>query len=109
MNLPEAPVLITGRVLSVNLVKDYETKAPAGAQVVVMNGDGASQIKLDENQLRLVAPIVDDLVAWHVRARHWTMDGGRSGLSWSFIVVADLGSLDAIHNIVAAVKEPAGK
>lgn len=109
MNLPEAPVLLTGTVLSVAETKDFETKAPNGANVIVMNGEGATQVKLDLNQLRLLAPIAGDSIAWHVRFRLWSMDGGRFGLSCSFIVAADLGSLDAIHQIVAAVKEPAGK
>lgn len=109
MNLPEAPVLLTGSILSVAETRDYETKQPNGCRVIVMNGDGATQVTLDLNQSRTYAPIPGDVIAWHVRFRLWSMEGGRFGLSCSLIMPADLGSVDAIHAIVGAVKEPAGK
>lgn len=108
MRMSEAPVILQGDVFRVAPTSDYETKAPSGAKVAILAGDGATEVKLDLRQLQLLSPVPGDRIAWHVRFGHYQVDSN-AGLSCNFVAVADLGSVDALHTVVSGVAEPAGK
>jgi hypothetical protein len=92
MQMPEVPTLLVGRVFKI----DPPTSLPSGdkvkAKVAVLSGDGASEVRLTDQQYASLAPSLDQDVAWLVRFSAWKMDaqqGGRSGQSCGFVALAD--------------------
>lgn len=103
-NMPELPALIIGTVAQSSIVKDYETKKPTGAKVALVSLAplGATEVKVSLEELQELAPVSGDQVAWNVLFAPYAVDGN-SGMSCKFLSVADLGSVDSLHNIVSTV------
>lgn len=96
----DSRVILSGTVVDIEEDYDRENgqRTLRAHKIVVNSGDGMSVVKL-----RLDAPVqrpnLGDTVIWWVRPRPWTMDGGRSGMSVSFLekVTSDeLGALEAL-------------
>lgn len=107
MKMPEASVILTGRVFIVTPTTDFKTKEEdGGAKIAVLGGGGATEVKLKPEEYAQLAVIVGDEIAWHVEPFFWTMNGS-SGVSFLFRAVADVGSVEALHIAVQLqTKEP---
>lgn len=101
MKMPEASVILSGRVFIVTPTQDFESKTEdGGAKIAVLGGGGATEVKLKPEEYRQLAPVVGDEIAWHVEPFLWTMNGN-SGVSFLYRAVADIGSVSVLHEIVS--------
>lgn len=112
MKMPEIPATIVGKVLYVKDIKEYENNVPTGrvlgAKVGLLGTDGATEVKLEPQHLSLTAPIPEDVVAWVVRFSAYSVDGN-TGNSVTFLALADLSHVDALHNVVSGASVTASK
>lgn len=95
----DAPVIIAGRIISVDPLTDRETKAVLGARVLVMAGNGVATVRFDLYQLADVAPVAGTRVAWLIR-NSTRVFVGTSGAATIFVRVADLGDVDLMQSII---------
>lgn len=108
-NVKDAQVLVAGSIVSLDFLRDRDTKAQTGAKVLIIAGDGVAVVKLDNEQLASVQPVAGTRVAWYVRNAAYAVDNN-SGMSTKFVRVADLGDLDLVNAIIldsAGSKAPA--
>jgi len=95
-NLTEAALPVIGQVLDIQPRKDYETKAPAGADVAIGTGNGFANVRLDEIQLNELKPVLYARVTWLGRARAWSSNGGSADVRYAFVGLVDEGYMDRI-------------
>jgi hypothetical protein len=98
----DAPLILSGQIIALDLTSDYETKAPTGAKVTILAGDGMTVVKLKLDALQAQKPIAGDAVVWYVRPVPYAMEGN-SGMSVGFVRNVDMGDLDALHSKLAAL------
>lgn len=94
-NLPDAPVILTGTVFSLDLTKDFETKAHSGAKVSIIADGGVAVVKLSTSELAALAPILGDRVCWYVRYIPYAVDTN-TGVTTKFVKLVDAGDLDLV-------------
>lgn len=113
MQMPEIQMILTGRIFKVSPQTDFDDKTvAAGAKigVVSVNGDGATEVKLNQAQFDQLRPVPGDSVAWGVEAFPWKMDNGKAGVSFLYRGQAGLEHVDELHTFISGlVAEPVGK
>jgi hypothetical protein len=100
-NIKDAPLILSGQVLMFDTLTDFETKAPTGAKVTVLTNDGVTVVKVRQEHLAALAPIVGTQVVWYVRPTPYSIDGN-SGMSVGFVRVVDYGDVDQLGSLVQA-------
>lgn len=87
-NMKDAPVLLSGRVITTAIVPHRETKAYDGRKVTVMvEGDaepGFAVVKLSADEGSVYNPQPGELITWYVRSAPYAV-GDNTGMSTRFI------------------------
>lgn len=110
MQMPEIAVILTGNVFRVSPTTDFKTGQPNGAKIAVIaaQGDGATEVKLNQAQLDALRPVPGDSIAYVVEPFPWKMENGNAGVSFLYRATATIEHVSDLHDLVAAL-EPAGK
>jgi hypothetical protein len=105
-NVADAPVALVGQVMTVQAVRDYETKLISGQKVLIMvanDGEvGFAEVKFTTEELVQydIQLAVLTTVAWWVRSAPWKMDGGNSGMSTRFVRTVNGGDIDRFASLL---------
>jgi hypothetical protein len=99
MQMQEAPVVLMGEVFAVRATRPDDQGQATGAKIAVLALDGATEVKLNPDQLRKVAPVKGDRIVWFVRPRAWAMEGS-SGVSFGYVAAVDFGDLDLLQSML---------
>ena len=97
----DAAVILSGSIIALEFIKDFETKAQSGAKVTVLYSDGLAIVKLTNDRLAEVSPVPGQQIAWFVRQSPWDIDG-KSGMSVQYVRPVDFGDLDALNSVLTA-------
>lgn len=71
-NLREAAVAVTGQVMDIEHLLNFETKKPDGLRVVLATGDGFAQVKIALEDAKGMGVDHFQQVAWMVRFGAWS-------------------------------------
>lgn len=114
IELPDAPVIITGTLLTAEPIPVIEnnkrTGEVSGAKATIMvAGDGEvgfARVKLSDDDLRHLDLKPNSPISWVIVNRPWTM-GDRSGMATGFLREVNGGDLDRLGSLLAQVKKAA--
>lgn len=98
--IADAAVIIHGIFVSLEDLRDFETKALTGkrrATILGANG-GAAVVNFDATQPTPFAPLMSQVI-WEVVNAPWAMEGG-SGMSTKFVREVDTAHLIALSNVL---------
>lgn len=84
--LKEAAVAVSGQIIDVERLSNFDTKAYDGLRVVIATGDGFAQVKLSIEDAESVKPVPQSFVVWFVRYGAWAREGsGNANTSCRYV------------------------
>ncbi|MDI1338130.1 MAG: hypothetical protein PSU94_18265 [Lacunisphaera sp.] len=106
--LKEAAVVVTGQIIDIERLSNFETKAYDGLRVVIATGDGFAQVKLSIEDSELARPAAGTSVAWLVRYGAWAREGsGNANTSCRFVRVVEEEFLGRTQAIIKSIPKAA--
>jgi len=107
--LKEAAVAVSGTIIDVERLSNYETKAYDGQRVVIATGDGFAQVKLSIEDAELAKPVAGHHVAYFVRYGAWAREGrsGDANTSCRFVGLVDEEFIGRTNGIIQQSKKAA--
>lgn len=106
VQMRDGVVLVSGLVLDVEVLRNFETKAPDGKRLTIKTAEGFTLVKVSEDDLRVFdLPAHGHIVAF-ARPSGWSRDGGMANVTFRWVRAFTGDDLDAL---VGAVSAPAGK
>lgn len=98
-NLKEAAVAVSGTIIDVEKLENFDTKKYDGLRVVIATGDGFAQVKLSVEDAEEVRPVMGAAVGWVVRFGAWANKVRQTDASTTcrFVRVVNDGDLDLLR------------
>lgn len=103
--LKEASVAVTGQIMDIETLTNYETKKYDGQRVVIATGDGFASVKVSAEDASSLPLVFFQKVAWLVRYGAWGPQNGDARTTCRYIREVTADDLDKLNS--ASIPVPA--